>query len=172
MPDEANCCAPTRSLICLAMVKNACSTFTEFLADVSKKGIPSLSANSYIESWVGTNDSQRDIKYLCCGILNLALSCHIGFVSNQQLIYAFTGVSVNLLQPALNIVERIRISDIIDDNDAVSTAIIAAGDSPKTLLSGGIPLVISSRHPLGSHRTICNLTVLPSKSTVRIFFTY
>lgn len=36
-----------RSLICLAMVKNACSTFVAFLADVSKKGIESWSAKSW-----------------------------------------------------------------------------------------------------------------------------
>jgi hypothetical protein len=35
------------SLICLAMVKNACSTLVAFLADVSRKGILSWSANSY-----------------------------------------------------------------------------------------------------------------------------
>lgn len=35
-----------RSLICLAIVKNACSTLVAFLAEVSKKGIESWSANS------------------------------------------------------------------------------------------------------------------------------
>lgn len=36
-----------RSLICLAIVKKACSTFDAFLAEVSRNGIPRLSANSY-----------------------------------------------------------------------------------------------------------------------------
>ena len=36
-----------RSLICLAMVKNACSTLVAFLADVSRKGMESWSANSW-----------------------------------------------------------------------------------------------------------------------------
>lgn len=36
-----------RSLICLAIVKNACSTFVAFFADVSRKGMESWSANSY-----------------------------------------------------------------------------------------------------------------------------
>ena len=35
-----------RSLICFAIVKNACSTFVAFLAEVSRKGMPSWSANS------------------------------------------------------------------------------------------------------------------------------
>ena len=36
-----------RSLICLDIVKKACSTLVAFLAEVSRKGIPSWSANSY-----------------------------------------------------------------------------------------------------------------------------
>ena len=36
-----------RSLICFAMVRKACSTFVEFFAEVSRKGIESWSANSY-----------------------------------------------------------------------------------------------------------------------------
>lgn len=35
-----------RSLICLDMVKNACSTLVAFLAEVSRNGIPSSSANA------------------------------------------------------------------------------------------------------------------------------
>lgn len=35
-----------RSLICLAIVKKACSTLVASLADVSRKGMPSESANS------------------------------------------------------------------------------------------------------------------------------
>ena len=38
---------PMRSLIWRAMVRKACSTLLAFLADVSRKGIPRLSANSY-----------------------------------------------------------------------------------------------------------------------------
>ena len=43
------CCVelPILSLICLAMVKKACSTLEAFFADVSRNGIPRLSANSY-----------------------------------------------------------------------------------------------------------------------------
>lgn len=37
---------PIRSLIWRAMVRKACSTLLAFLADVSRKGIPRLSANS------------------------------------------------------------------------------------------------------------------------------
>ncbi len=43
-----------RSLICLAMVKKACSTFVAFFAEVSKKGMFSWSANSYETTGQGT----------------------------------------------------------------------------------------------------------------------
>lgn len=39
-----------RSLICLAIVKKACSTFVAFLADVSRKGMFNWSANSCTSS--------------------------------------------------------------------------------------------------------------------------
>jgi hypothetical protein len=35
------------TLICRAIVKKACSTFVAFLAEVSRKGMPRPSANSY-----------------------------------------------------------------------------------------------------------------------------
>jgi hypothetical protein len=38
--------AAHRSLICLDMVKKACSTLVAFLAEVSRKGMPSSSANA------------------------------------------------------------------------------------------------------------------------------
>ena len=38
---------PIRSLIWRAMVRKACSTLLAFLADVSRKGMPRLSANSW-----------------------------------------------------------------------------------------------------------------------------
>ena len=38
---------PMRSLICFDMVRNACSTLVAFLADVSRNGMPSSSANAY-----------------------------------------------------------------------------------------------------------------------------
>jgi hypothetical protein len=47
-------------LICFAMVKKACSTFVAFFAEVSRNGIESWSANSYID-----NGNQYDKVRLC-----------------------------------------------------------------------------------------------------------
>lgn len=49
-----------RSLICRAIVKKACSTLDAFLAEVSRKGIPRLSANSYSEE--GKEDGPSQLR--------------------------------------------------------------------------------------------------------------
>ena len=43
------------------------------------------------------------------------------------------------MQPLPNIVERFHLRNIINDNDAMCAAIVAACDCPKAFLSGRIP---------------------------------
>lgn len=43
--------------------------------------------------------------YLCYGVLDNLLVRHIGLVTNQQLVDALGSISVNLLQPLLDVVE-------------------------------------------------------------------
>jgi hypothetical protein len=85
-----------RSLICLAMVRKACSTFEAFLADVSRKGIPMLSANSYISS--------ANNKYMCMtstdlgnGVFNSSLVSHIALVADEELVHTLGGIPVDFL---------------------------------------------------------------------------
>lgn len=49
--------------MCLAIVKKACSTLVESLAEVSKKGILSCSANSY--TCVRKYDDEKRDSHLC-----------------------------------------------------------------------------------------------------------
>ena len=65
---------------------------------------------------------------------------HIALVSDQELIDALGGVSVDLLQPLLHVVERIHVGDIVDDADAVGTSVVGGGDGAETLLPCGVPL--------------------------------
>jgi hypothetical protein len=137
---------PILSLICLAMVRKACSTFEAFLAEVSRKGIPRLSANSYMRhqhshtvrhtifGWVMTTTD------LCDSVFDNFLVRHIALVSNKQFIYTLRCVSVNLLQPLLDIVERVHVCDIVDNADAVCATIVRRGNCSETLLSSRIPL--------------------------------
>jgi hypothetical protein len=82
------------------MVKKACSTFVALLAEVSRKGIPSSSAKDWFVSFcpchlVGV--------YLGNGIIDSFLGNQIRLVSDQKLVDAFNCVSVDFLQPLLDI---------------------------------------------------------------------
>jgi hypothetical protein len=110
--------------------------------------------------------------HLCYRVLDHLLVRHIGLVANQQLVHALGGVSVDLLQPLLHVVERVHVGDIVDDADAVGAAVVGRCDGSETLLAGGIPLRALSALPYPCRcavRTICSFTVLPSSSIVRIF---
>lgn len=92
------------------MVKKACSTFEAFLADVSRKGMPRLSANSYISIKCQTLsslvcESQLSDTYLRNGVLHDLLVRHITLVAHQQLVHTLCSVAVDLLKPLLDIVE-------------------------------------------------------------------
>lgn len=84
--------------------------------------------------------SQRGRSYLGDGVLDDLLVRHIALVADEQLVDALGGVAVNLLQPLLHVVERVHVGDIVDDTDAVGTAVVGRGNGSETLLAGGIPL--------------------------------
>ena len=64
------------------------------------------------------------INYLCGGVIDDFLCGQIAFVSDEQLIDVFTGVTIDLLKPLLDVVERFLISHVVDNDDAVSAAVI------------------------------------------------
>jgi hypothetical protein len=110
--------------------------------------------------------------HLCYRVLDNLLVRHIGLVANQQLVHALGGVSVNLLQPLLHVVERVHVGDIVDDADAVGAAVVGGCDGAEALLAGRVPLRALSALRYSCRRavrTICSFTVLPSSSIVRIF---
>lgn len=80
------------------------------------------------------------VMYLCDGVLDNLLVRHIGLVAYQQLVDAFGGVAVNLLQPLLDIVEGVHISDIVDNADTMGAAVVRGCDGSEALLAGGVPL--------------------------------
>lgn len=75
------------------------------------------------------------------GVFDNLLVRHIALVTHQKLVNAFGCVAVNFLQPLLDVVERVHVGHIVNDADAVGTAIVRGCDSTETLLAGGIPLV-------------------------------
>ena len=51
-------------------------------------------------------------------------------------------VPIDLVEPLLHVIERLCVSHIVDDNDAMSTTVITGGDGAETLLTSGIPLYV------------------------------
>ena len=131
-----------RSLIWRAMVRKACSTLLAFLADVSRNGMPRLSANSCSrsQSCVDLSRAFMLATCLCHGVLDDLLVRHVTLVAHQQLVHSLRGVAVDLLQPLLDVVEAVHVGDIVDDADAVGAAVVGGCDGAEALLAGGVPL--------------------------------
>jgi hypothetical protein len=74
-----------------------------------------------------------------CVVLHHALLYQIALVAHQQLVHVVGGVSVDLVQPLLDVVERIHVGHVVHNNDAVRATVVRAGDSAEPLLTGSIP---------------------------------
>lgn len=79
-------------------------------------------------------------SYLGNCVLHDLLVRHIALVAYEELVDTLCGISVDLLQPLLDVVEGIHIGDIVNDADAVRAAVVGRGDGSEALLSCGIPL--------------------------------
>lgn len=115
--------------------------------------MPRLSANSCVAGLArrqgvgGTHDlSTCDVgpcdkeTYLRDCVLHDLLVRHVALVADEQLVDAVSGIAVDLLQPLLDVVERVHVGDIVHHADAVGTTVVGRGDGSETLLSRGIPL--------------------------------
>jgi hypothetical protein len=121
------------------------------------------------------------IPYLSSIIVDSLLISKITLVTNQKLVDSFSGISINFLQPLLNVAESFLVCDIVDNDDTVSTSVVGGSDGSETLLTSSIPLknsikcyqrgmVDSTGRLKHAQLTICNFTVFPSNSIVRIFW--
>lgn len=80
------------------------------------------------------------LPYLSDCVLDDLLISHVALVAYEQLVDTLGGVSVDLLQPLLDVIERVHIGDIVDDADAVSATVVRGRDRAEALLAGSIPL--------------------------------
>lgn len=55
---------------------------------------------------------------------DLSLALQVAFVSNEQFVYIFTGITFDLLEPFLNVVEGLRVGDVVDYNNTMGTTVI------------------------------------------------
>lgn len=74
-------------------------------------------------------------------VLDDLLVRHIALVTDKQLVDTLSGVSVDLLQPLLDVVEAVHVGDVVDDANTVGTSVVRRSDSSESLLAGGIPLL-------------------------------
>jgi hypothetical protein len=102
--------------------------------------MPRLSANSCCLCQMVELDVRAAGTYLCYSVLNNLLVRHIGLVANQQLVDALSSVTVDLLQPLLYVVERVHVSNIVDNADTMGAPVVRRCDGSEPLLAGGVPL--------------------------------
>lgn len=63
-----------------------------------------------------THLRSRVVDNLLCG--------QIALVADKQLVDVLASVAVDLLKPLLHVVERLLIGHVVDDDDAVGTAVV------------------------------------------------
>ncbi len=84
-------------------------------------------------------DAERVRKLLTLLGANHSFSCQIGLVADQKLVDVFGCVSVNFVQPLLNVRERFSVRHVVHDNNSVRTTVVRRSNGSETLLSCGIP---------------------------------
>ena len=71
---------------------------------------------------------------------HLALALQVALVAYHQLVDVLARIPVNLVEPLLHVVEGLTIRDVVHNNDAVRSAVVAGRDRPEALLPGCVPL--------------------------------
>lgn len=82
--------------------------------------------------------------HLCDVVLDDLLVSHIALVADEELVNALGSVAVDLLQPLLDVVERVHVGNIVDDADAVGTTVVGRCDGTEALLACSVPLRVFS----------------------------
>ena len=79
--------------------------------------------------------------HLSHSVLHHLLVRHIALVAYEQLVDALSCIAVDLLQPLLDVVERVHIGHIVDNANTVGATVVRGRDGTETLLAGSIPLI-------------------------------
>ena len=77
---------------------------------------------------------------LCDLVINHFFVRHIALVAYEQLVHAFGSVTVDLLQPLLDIIEGVHVGHVVDDADAMRATVIRGCDGTEAFLPCCIPL--------------------------------
>mmetsp|Transcript_36305 Transcript_36305/g.85696 ORF Transcript_36305/g.85696 Transcript_36305/m.85696 type:complete len:230 (+) Transcript_36305:105-794(+) len=71
--------------------------------------------------------------------LHLPLGGQVALVTDQQLVDILRRVPLDLVQPGLDMLEGLGVGSVVDDDDAVRAAVVAARDRTETLLARRVP---------------------------------
>ena len=80
------------------------------------------------------------LSYFGCGVIDDLFGAQVTFVTNQELVDVFACIAIDFLEPLLDIVERLLVSTVVDDNDTMGTSVITRSDCPESLLTSSVPL--------------------------------
>lgn len=64
------------------------------------------------------------LAHLCNSVFHDLLVFHIALVTNKQLVNTLGGVSVDLLEPLLDVVEGVHVGHIVDDANSVCATVV------------------------------------------------
>ena len=80
------------------------------------------------------------ITHLSHRVFDDLLVLHITLVADQKLVNTFSSIAINLLQPLLDVVERVHVGHIVDNADTVCSSVVRRCDCSESFLTGSIPL--------------------------------
>mmetsp|Transcript_4228 Transcript_4228/g.9079 ORF Transcript_4228/g.9079 Transcript_4228/m.9079 type:complete len:283 (+) Transcript_4228:522-1370(+) len=84
-------------------------------------------------------DAHRVCKLLGSLRLDLPLGGEVALVAHEQLVHILRRVPIDLVQPRLHVLECLRVGRVVDDNDAVGAAVVAARNGTEALLPRRVP---------------------------------
>ena len=136
------------SLICFAMVKNACEGVEDALAATPRppptreegRETDLLDVGRVLRTRLEHADPKLVGELLGDAVLDDLLVREVRLVPDKELVDTLARVAVNLLQPLLDVGERVGVRDIVDNDDAVRAAVVGRGDGAESLLPCGVPL--------------------------------
>jgi len=84
-------------------------------------------------------DPERIGKLLALLRRHDTLGGQIGLVADQQLVDVFRGVPVNFVEPLFDIVEGFHVGDIVNHDNAMSSAVVRRRNGSEALLARRVP---------------------------------
>ena len=64
-------------------------------------------------------------RYLGSSVIDHFFGGQVALVADEQLVDTLAGITINFLQPLLDVVERFLVGAIVNDNDPVGPSVVA-----------------------------------------------